>query len=294
MKKLTTNIFIERSKIKHKNKYDYSKVEYINSQTMVIIICPIHGEFEQKANDHLRGCGCFKCIKTYKLNTEKFILKAKSIHGDKYDYSKVEYINSQRNVIIICPIHGEFEQTPARHLFGQGCSSCYGNKKLTTEQFIEKSNIIHNNKYDYSEVIYKNYRTKIIIICPVHGKFKQFAGDHLWGSGCTKCNNSKLEEKVKSFLINKNIKFINHYYGFSWLKNKNKLELDFYLPDYNIGIECQGRQHFEPVEQFGGQSAFDYLKENDEIKKRLCSKHNLPLYYINHNDNIESKLMEFL
>jgi len=132
-KTLTTQKFIKRAIKIHKNKYDYSKVEYKNIREKVCIICPIHGIFQQTPMDHLQKCGCPKCAeiliqKSNKYMSTKaglsFIKKSKSVHGNKYDYSKVEYVNAKTKVTIICPIHGEFEQTPGNHLNGSGCPIC--------------------------------------------------------------------------------------------------------------------------------------------------------------------------
>ena len=154
-RKLTREAFIEKARKIHGNKYDYSKVFYINSKTSVIIICPIHGEFLQRPNNHLLGQGCPKCKaeKSARRSTrEDFIEKARKIHGDKYDYSKVVYINNSTPVIIICPEHGEFLQTPQAHLSGHGCAKCR-NEKLSMErrdsldEFIRKANEVHFNRY---------------------------------------------------------------------------------------------------------------------------------------------------
>ncbi len=196
-KKLTLNVFIEKSKKIHGDKYDYSKVEYINANTKVCIVCPEHGEFWQRAADHIRGIGCPKCrakniSKKYIKTTEWFIEKAKQKHGDRYDYSKVDYINSSTKVCIICPEHGEFYQDPSNHLQGHRCPKCAtldSRKKQALQkwQFIEKSKNVHGDKYDYSKVNYINNRTKVCIICPEHGEFLQTPHDHLSGYGCKKC-----------------------------------------------------------------------------------------------------------
>jgi protein-arginine kinase activator protein McsA len=117
--------FIIKANEKHGEKYDYSKLEYVDAHTKVCIICPKHGEFWQTPNSHLNGCGCPKCGGNKSLTTEEFIEKAKQIHGEKYDYSKVEYVNANTKVYVICPIHGEFWVTPANHLRERGCSQCY-------------------------------------------------------------------------------------------------------------------------------------------------------------------------
>ena len=112
-----------KANLKHNNKYDYSKVDYVNNATKVTIICPEHGEFEQRPNDHLNH-GCAKCSGTAKLTTEEFIEKVKSIHGDKYDYSKSEYVKSQVKLTITCPLHGDWSVKPNNHLSGKGCPKC--------------------------------------------------------------------------------------------------------------------------------------------------------------------------
>lgn len=127
--KLTLEEFIERAKKVHGDKYDYSKVNYVNNSTKVCIICPIHGEFWQTPNSHLHGKGCRKCGVEYLKNkfigsTEGFIEKAKKVHGNKYDYSKVKYKGAKEKVCIICPVHGEFWQAPTNHLAGSGCLLC--------------------------------------------------------------------------------------------------------------------------------------------------------------------------
>lgn len=188
--KLTIEKFIEKARKVHNNKYDYSKVVYKKSKDKVCIICPIHGEFYQTPNIHFRGNGCSECSGKAKLKTKKFIEKAREVHNNKYDYSKVEYKSSTTKACIICPVHGEFYQTPNTHLRGSGCPRCIKNIKLTTEDFIERSRKVHGNKYDYSKVEYKNIQTKVCIICPDHGEFFQIPNSHLQGSGCPKCGGS--------------------------------------------------------------------------------------------------------
>ena len=169
--KTTEQFVIEANEIHH-DKYDYSKVEYTNSKTKVCIICPEHGEFWQEANSHLKGCGCPKCAKVQHSynNVELFINESIKLHGDKYDYSLVDFSRKNDRIEIICPIHGSFETTPNIHLLGCDCPKCAGIAKLSNEEFIEKSKSIHGNKYDYDKVDYKNNRTKVCIICPEHGE----------------------------------------------------------------------------------------------------------------------------
>ena len=239
---MTKEQFIEKARKIHGNKYDYSKVEYKNNKTKVCIICPIHGEFWMKPNTHLNEHGCPICgaekrKKTLRdklgFTTAEFIIKAKEVHGNKYDYSKVEYVNTDTKVCIICPIHGEFWQTPDAHLRGQGCRKCglESNKtkqRNTTNDFIIKAQLIHGNKYDYSKAEYKNNKTKICIICKEHGEFWQTPADHLNGHGCNFCNESKLEKDIRLLLEEKKIRFKHHASkdDFNWIGRKH---LDFYL-----------------------------------------------------------------
>ncbi len=291
-KRKTTEQFIEEAHKVHGYKYDYSKVEYINNKIKVCIICPIHGEFWQIPDNHLKGFGCSSCTNNMKYNNESFINKSNIIHNFKYDYSKVEYINNKIKVCIICPKHGEFWQRPDKHLNGQGCSKCateYANllRKYDNSIFIEKSKNIHNDKYDYSKVEYLNNHTKVCIICPIHGEFWQKPNDHLRGVGCSKCNESHLEKTVCNILLENDIIF-ERQKRFEWL---GKQSLDFYLPDYNIGIECQGRQHFEPIDFFGGEKGYDEIVERDKRKLQLCIENKIKLIYFASDKRIKNDII---
>lgn len=196
---MDTSKFIEKAKLIHGDRYDYSLVDYKGYKYKIKIICPIHGEFEQLVGNHLKGANCLACaniiIKNKNLkDKEYFVTKSNLIHNSKYDYSKTSYSNIKTNVIIICPIHGEFKQKPKDHLSGCGCSECgyitrIEKKTTNVNKFINQANLIHNNKYDYKNLIYKSAHDKIKIICPIHGEFEQTAHSHLNGSGCPKCFN---------------------------------------------------------------------------------------------------------
>lgn len=197
--------FLERARKVHGDKYDYSKVEYVNSSKKVCIICPKHGEFYQSPEAHVKGHGCVRCCNSQdakRLTNNEFIKRAKEIHGDKYDYSKVDYKNSAEKVCIICAIHGEFWQRPSEHLKGCGCYVCANklkglSSKSNLNSFISKANEVHNNFYDYSLTEYKNSKSKVCIICPKHGKFWQSPNAHLHGYGCNDCGREKTLESHK-------------------------------------------------------------------------------------------------
>lgn len=224
--------------------------------------------------------------KTTRLTTEEFISKAKQIHNDKYDYSNVNYVNKHTKVCIVCPEHGEFWQSPNNHLSGNGCPKCWKNRNFTsklsnTSSFIERAIGIHNNKYDYSKVNYTHSLSKVCIVCPKHGEFWQTPNMHLHGQGCPKCKQSKLENEIEIELKKNNIKFDYRKHP-KWLKG---LELDFYLPEYNIAIECQGIEHFEPRDFFGGEQEFKNTTERDIRKQKLCEENGIKLLYYT-SDNL--------
>ena len=216
--KITTDEFIRRARLKHGNKYDYSKVEYVNAKTKVEIICPVHGSFFLKANNHTSVLkrGCARCAIERNSNkkrrsTEGFIRLAKKIHGDKYDYSKVEYLSAHEPVTIICPIHGEFTQSANNHIKKEpyGCWECGVIERSDTQtsnvnEFIAKAKEIHGNTYIYCDVEYVNAKTKVDIICRKHGTFEQDPDKHLNGQGCQHCgyeeNSRKQRHTTEEFI----------------------------------------------------------------------------------------------
>ena len=219
-RKLTTEQFIEKARKIHGNKYDYSKVKYINNHTEVCIICPEHGEFWQTPQGHLSGRGCNLCrykaiSKKLSNNNDDFIERARKVHGDKYDYSKVNYVNNRTKVCIICPEHGEFWQTPDSHLSGSGCKICKKEKlssikKIPYNDILKKMNETHNNKYHYCDDTYVDTRTKMKIICPEHGEFWQTPKTHIKGAGCPICAGNKkltLDEFIKRSIKKHGIKY---------------------------------------------------------------------------------------
>ena len=275
----------------HYGKYDYSLVNYKNDKTKVKIICPTHGEFEQTPNSHLSGSGCPIC--NNKRNcTNQFIENSKLVHGDKYEYSLVEYINNKTKVKIICFDHGEFEQVPISHINGSGCPKCIGRNK-TTFEFIQGCKLIHGDKYDYSLVDYTGALNKIKIVCSKHGEFEQTATTHLSGRGCPICRESRGEKEIKEFLIKNNVKFI-HQHKFNNCKDKRPLPFDFYLPDKNLCIEFDGRQHFEVIKRWGGEDGLKDQQKKDKIKTEYCLKNKISLLRISHKENIYNKLKQII
>jgi|TARA_R110000787_G_scaffold17748_1_gene55083 hypothetical protein len=196
MKRLTTDIFIDKSVNIHGELYDYSETEYINARTKVDILCNQHGIFTQIPSQHFRGQGCPKCTDNY-FNLDKFIERCNTRHNNKYDYSKSEYTGSKNKLSIVCPIHGGFTQTANEHLRGRGCVKCgniaQGNKlRLTRNEIINRAKEIHGELYDYSEVEYESLRTNIKIKCKIHGYFHQRPDRHIFENyKCPLCSSRK-------------------------------------------------------------------------------------------------------
>lgn len=206
-KRYNTASYIEAAKKVHDNRYTYPRTVYKNSREKIIVTCPIHGDFEIRASEHLLGKGCPQCGmarrgSARRSNTEEFIAKAKNVHGhDTYDYSRVEYKNSRTKVIIGCKKHGWFEQTPETHLGGGGCPKCANERMhtpMTTEEWVAKAKKAHpNDNYDYSLVVYRGPFEKVRIICPIHGEFTQVAAYHLSGNGCRQCGYEKVRSSLR-------------------------------------------------------------------------------------------------
>ena len=290
--------FIRKAKLVHGDKYDYSKVEYINNTTDIIIVCPIHGEFKQTPQTHLKknGYGCKKCSfigrgNNRKLTNDLFIKKAVDKHQNKYGYN---HSIEGNKVKINCPIHGVFIQDTHNHLSGKGCKKCSIEKNMESQKlklptFIEKSNDIHNFKYDYSLTNYNNLKEKVKIICPKHGEFTQIAYNHLIGFGCNLCSNkniSSCEIELKNFIDSLGVV----------CDSKNKtiikpLELDIFIPSHNLAIEYNGLYwHSE-----------EYLSNNYHLNKtELCYINNVRLIHIfedewlNKKDIVKSRIKNIL
>lgn len=219
-----------------------------------------------------------------KLTYEEFLIKAHRIHGEKFIYTdetKDSFNGSHSVIPIVCQKHGVFHIEARRHINeGYGCNKCAIEERAlrnrsTLDEFIEKAKLIHGDDYDYSESEYITAKIPIKIKCKKCGNvFFQKPNDHLSGRGCSKCNESHLEREIRNYLTEKNIPFERNK-KFEWLGN---LEIDFYLTEYNVGIECQGKQHFG----LGGWSDkfnFEEQYERDKNKFRLCKENNLLLYY---------------
>lgn len=291
----TQGEFEEKANVKHNSFFDYSDSIYVNNKTKIDIKCPIHGIFSQKPDAHLNGDGCPKCAGVAKKTNEDFFEDAINVHGYEYDYSDVIYANMKTCVKIRCKIHGIFEQTPLAHIHGKsGCPKCAHSFKSDKEAFSKQANIVHDFKFNYSKVVYINSKTNVEIICKEHGSFFSTPNNHLRGTGCPKCSTSKGEILIENILKKFDLKYIEQK-TFDGCTFKNKLRFDFYLPEYNMCIEYNGIQHYEPVKRFGGDERFEINLVKDNIKDEYCKSNNIKLLKIKYNDsNIEEKIINFL
>ena len=215
-RKVTTEEFIERAKSVHGNKYNYSLVQYTGALDKVKIICPMHGVFEIVANHHLRGDACPLCGKIHHLTKDIFIERARNVHSDKYSYDKVIYVNNKNHVIITCPEHGDFLQTPFGHLKGNGCPKCSGRNR-NTDDFVKIAKEVHGERYNYSKTIYVNALSKVEIICHQHGSFWQEANSHLQGCGCPICSaeNMGRNKSNTEYFIKRAVEIHGNRYDYS-------------------------------------------------------------------------------
>ena len=309
-KRLTKEEFIEKARAIHGDKYSYFLIDHIDgSISKVDIVCnKCRIIFSQRINHHLSGKGCPECAKKKRakaltMTEEEFIAKAMEKHSSKYDYSLVEIKgNNKTKIKIKCNTCGcVFEQRIGDHLHGQGCPECAKERMakavskaltMTEEEFIAKAMEKHSSKYDYSLVEIKgNNHTKVKIKCNTCGHiFEQRINDHLNGHGCSKCRQSHLEAKTELALKQNNIVF-ELQKTFPWLRDKREMPLDFYLPEYNIAIECQGEQHY--IEEGRGYFTKETLlgiKQRDTLKYNLCKEHNIPIYYIRYDKDAKESV----
>lgn len=214
--------------------------------------------------------------KTYSEFINEYFSKYKD---SKYIFIEETFVNSHTPMKIICPKHGEFWKSP-KNIMKYECKQCSYEKrgekyKLSTEEFIEKAKEIHGDKYGYSKTVYQATKTPVTITCPVHGDFIQTPNDHLSKKGCPLCGESHLEKELKNELIKNGVNFIQQYKT----PKLGKQSIDFFLPDFNIAIECQGKQHFG----LGGwvkNFDFENLKQLDEKKFNILKLNNIKIIYI--------------
>jgi hypothetical protein len=266
-RKLTIAQFKENAIKIHGNVYDYSDSNYNGYEEKILIKCKKHGKFYQTPHNHIgneQGCPiCHRLTKT----TNEFIINAKKIHKNRFDYSDTKYINNYTPVIIKCHVHGNFTQLPKNHLNGTPCPKCSKEKEThTTDDFIKSAIQTHGQLYNYDGVDYKTSYDKVKIICRKHGPFWIRPNNHLASkSGCPKCRWSKGELKIFNYLNGRKIEFErNKTFPLCVGKTGWTLKYDFYIPSVKLLIEYDGEQHFKP-------SMIGYYKvSKNDVKNNQC------------------------
>jgi len=281
--KLSKDVVLDKLKAVFPN-YTFDMSLYNDTHSKIMVTCPDHGNSYKIVKNLLKGHGCLVCgnkssSDKQRASISNLIEVFNKKHDHKYDYSKFVYRNNRTPGIIICPEHGEFSQNSRTHSLGHGCPSCSSNKRLTNDEFIEKSRAIHMDKYTYNNTVYKNMHSKVEIECEKHGPFYQLPLHHIRGVGCPTCNQSKGEIMIENFLKEKNINYIKQK-KFNDCVYKNKLVFDFYLPDYKTCIEFNGIQHYYSLDIFGGEDALVLNRIRDDIKRNFCSENELKLIII--------------
>ena len=198
-----------------------------------------------------------------RLTTGQFVEKAKAVHGDRYGYDEVVYKTAHTKVIIGCNRHGTFEQMPQDHLRGKGCSICSGNRRSTTKDFTRKAKKVHDGKYAYDKVMYKNAYTKVIITCPYHGDFGQTPHSHLSGYGCQVCSVILRSSSTESFIRKAREVHGNKYTYDKVVYKTNKIKVIITCPKHGDFLQV-------PTNHLSGsgclicggiQSAYSYYRE---------------------------------
>lgn len=286
MEEFNLEKFIEKSNKKHKNYYSYVKSIYINKKTKLIITCPIHGDFLQAPVLHISGCGCKKC-KNRQPTQEEFVAKANKKHKNFYNYDKSIYVNYHTKIIITCPEHGDFLQTPNGHLFGNGCRKCANkNKRKSQDIFIKEASEKYNFKYDYSESNYINNNTKIIIICPIHKKFKKTPNQHMHGQECPQCVKEKnILLKQEKFIKMANIKH-NGFYNYD--------KVVYINAHTKIIITCPIHGDFTqtPNSHLFGKGCPNHKKSFSKMSKKWLDSFKISTIIYHHNLIINNKSYE--
>lgn len=280
--------------------------EYTTSENKITVEDSCGIRYNILANDLLQGV--FPSINSAIDKNEAFKIKAEKIHGDKYDYSNSVYNGKNNNVTIFCnTCSALFITNPDNHLQGKGCPSCGLQKVRDKNQEIVKdraktieADVIskHNSRINCDKLDYKGSKVKSLFGCNVneeHGYWLATPNDILRGFGCPICNASKGEIKISEALDSLSINY-DRQKTFDNCKDKNLLRFDFYLPDYNVCIEYDGRQHFEAVELFGGEEEFLKTQNRDAIKNKFCHENKIQLIRISHTekDNIEQIIKSVL
>ena len=252
--KLTQADVIKQFKEVHGDRYNYDKVNYKFNTEKVTITCKIHGDFKQTPKNHKSGKGCSKCFKMGRATKNELIDAFRAIHGDTYNYDKVEFTHGLNPITITCKKHGDFSQIPKSHKLGSGCPRCNPKGKKTTEEAIQEFRSIHGDRYNYDKVDYKDAHTKVTITCKIHGDFEQTPHNHIngnkTGSGCPSCASTGFNSMLPGIM----------YY----LKIDNGRAYKIGISNKNIG-EIFTKKELEKIEVL---KIWDYPRGKDALERK--------------------------
>lgn len=284
---------------RHGDRYDYSKVEYKGGSYDVLITCREHGDFWQRPKAHENGRNCNDCMnKEAGLNrrytTEQIIARAREVHGQKYDYSEMRYETINDKVTIICPEHGAFTQIINNHINWQKancpeCSKIEGGlkRRISNEEWINRFNEVHGEKYDYSNFQSFGAENKAIIICRNHGEFPQEPIVHANGHGCPKClkkNQTRVYDFLSEIFPNQEIFYDFRHPELRFSQSNAKMELDIWIPEISLAIEYQGEQHFKTFWKgyidLTESQTLESTQIRDEEKRKACMSMGITLVEI--------------
>lgn len=289
-KVLPSTVTLELSSCNIKNTYERIK-----------FTCSIHNDFTQTYSHFLNGHHCPKCGHVrggdnLKFGLVEFIRKSREVHGDKYGYSKSIYIHADHPLIVTCPIHGDFTQIPRNHYNGSKCHKCTNEATRErcvkdVDKFKEDADKVHNKFFNYDKVVYINNKVPVIITCPDHGDFEARPDNHLYGTGCGRCNESRGERKISILFDNLNILYKREFIIPSY-----KYRYDFYIPELNTLIEYDGILHFKAVDRFGGIDGLASIKERDRNKTSLAKLKGYEIIRITyqHFNALEDSLLQHI
>lgn len=291
--KLSKDYDIEsvRRIIELSGKWKLLSAEYKNNKQKLECECSKHGLFTTILSSVLQGKGCPKCgresgaLKNTITDEEtRKLIKLLDTNDLVQLLDSEDYSGRKKMHQFMCPIHGVYETTVENLILGlkrgnNCCDPCQREK--TRDRLLQNpSEVLKRMKethgqYEYNMDTYVDMKTKMLMMCPVHGEFWQTPQSHINGHGCPKCQSSKMEKALMSYCDAHNILYISQWRP-DWLGAQR---CDLYLPEYNAVIECQGLQHFKPVKIWGGSTGFKKRLEADKRKLQLCTEHNVPVFY---------------
>lgn len=309
--------FISKAQIIHNNKYDYSKVVYINTHTKVELICPYHGSFFVRPVKHIgkEKAGCQICSRESRLvqnrkfhSVEEVIAECNKVHNNTYTYAlnltENELITTNHILTCECIIHGIFTQTINKHLYQKTrCPACSTEiaaikTRKTTEEFIAQATRLFGDTYSYKESLYEGAHKKLKIFCKIHGEFQMTPANHLLHlNGCPKCQASGPETVIMAILSEHNIPFkFQHSFDDCRSVKDHVLRFDFFLPQHNLIIEYDGIHHFVPIEYKNSKksaiTAFNDMIMNDNIKNKYAEQRGITMIRIPYHSN--SNLVQYI